>query len=166
MANMLPIAARQPNAFEKPLAQGALTDADGRGVVAIPQNEWMYVRAWDPAQRMFANNYYDVLPGSAAQTAEMEIMMAPGALLTMQLVTPEGSPAADQNVGIMMFHPTRGPWWPGEADSDAKGRVVFPSLPPGKYTVKLKTVGGLQIDLPEVVLPPGGKTDLGEVALQ
>ncbi|MFA6241714.1 MAG: prealbumin-like fold domain-containing protein [Candidatus Hydrogenedentales bacterium] len=166
LPNMMPIAAKQPNAFEKPIAQGALTDMDGKGVVVIPQDEWLYVRAWDPTRRVFANNFFDVLPGNATQTDEMVITMVPGASLAMELVTPEGGPAAEQNVGIMMFHPTRGPWWPDEADSDKDGHVTFASLPPGKYTIKLKTAGGYRIDIPDVVLPPSGSTDLGVVALQ
>ncbi|MBX7255290.1 MAG: hypothetical protein K1Y02_02920 [Candidatus Hydrogenedentes bacterium] len=166
LVNMMPIASKEPNAFGKPIAQGALTDVDGRGVVSIPAEQWLYVRAWDPTRRVFANNYFDVLPGNANQTEEMVITMVPGASLSMELVTPEGRPVAEENVGVMLFHPTRGPWWPDEADSDKEGRVVFPSLPPGKFTVKLKTISGLTLDLPEVVLPPNGKTDLGEVALQ
>ena len=88
LPNMMPIAAKQPNAFEKPIAQGALTDADGKGVVVIPQDEWLYVRAWDPTRRVFANNFFDVLPGNATQTDEMVITMVPGASLAMSAGLP------------------------------------------------------------------------------
>lgn len=166
LENMLPIATSKPNAFDKPIATGQPTGADGRGYVAIPTDQWVYVRAWDPVGRMFANNYFDVLPGKAETTDMMEIVMVPGASLSAVLVDGTGSPFADTPVGMMMSHPTRGPWWPAESQTNGTGKVVFESVPAGQYQITLETSTGQQIDLPEVSLPPGGSADLGPVALQ
>ena len=166
LANMMPIATRLPNAFDQPLAQGALTGPDGKGSVVVPGGERICVRAWDPALNMFANNYFEVLPESAADTALMTVVMVPGASLDVVLYTPGVTPAANQNVGIMMFHPTEGAWWPAEADTDSRGAVHFASLPAGTYTLKIKAAGGGQTEIRDVNLPPGGKTDLGAVLLQ
>lgn len=166
LPNMLPIASTEPNAFNKPIATGQPTGADGRGYVTIPTDQWLYVRAWDPTNRMFANNYYDVLPGKAETTEVMEIVMVPGASLSAVVVDRSGVPVADSPVGVMMAHPTRGPWWPAESHTDEYGRVLFESVPAGKYQVTLEIPGGQQIDLPEVALPPGGNADLGPLAVQ
>ncbi len=166
LPNMLPIASTEPNAFNKPIATGQPTGADGRGYVTIPTDQWLYVRAWDPTNRMFANNYYDVLPGKAETTDVMEIVMVPGASLSAVVVDRSGVPVADSPVGMMMAHPTRGPWWPAESHTDEYGRVLFESVPAGKYQVTLEIPGGQQIDLPEVALPPGGNADLGPLAVQ
>jgi hypothetical protein len=96
----------------------------------------------------------------------MEIVMVPGASLDLALMRPDGTPVADTNVGIMMFHPSKGPWWPSEADTDKTGTVHFPALPAGKYMIRLKALGMDRIDLPDVDLPPGGHTNLGQVTLQ
>jgi hypothetical protein len=166
LPNMLPIASTQPNAFNKPLVTGQPTGDDGRGYLTIPSDQWLYVRAWDPTNRMFANNYFDVLPGKAETTDVMEIVMLPGASLSAVVVDGSGTPIGDSAVGMMMSHPTRGPWWPAESRTDEKGKVVFESVPAGKYQVTLETPAGQQIELPEVALPPGGSADLGPVALQ
>ena len=166
LPNMLPIATSQPNAFEEPIAKGKLTGPDGKGYMAIPQNQWLYVRAWDPTRRMFANNYFDVLPGKAETTDEMQIVMLPGASLDAILMDSDGKPIADEDVGLMMSHPSRGPWWPDESKTNARGAVRFETVPAGKYQVTLETKGGKQIELPEVALPPGGSASLGPLALQ
>jgi len=166
LENMLPIATAKPNAFDKPIASGQPTGADGRGYVTIPTGQWVYVRAWDPVGRVFANNYYDVLPGKAETTDVMEIVMVPGASLSAVLVDGGGAPFADTPVGMMMSHPTRGPWWPAESRTNSVGKVVFESVPAGQYQITLEAATGEQIDLPEVSLPPGGSADLGPVALQ
>ncbi len=166
MANMMPIASIQPNAFDEPIAQGTLTGADGLTTLAIPSEKTLCLRAWDPTRRTFANNYYEVLPGEASETELMEITMVPGCALEAELHAPDGSPIANENVGLMMFHPTRGAWWPDEADSDTKGRVRFPCVPPGRFVLKLKAASGPQVELPETPFPPSGTTNLGVVALQ
>jgi hypothetical protein len=166
LPNMLPIASTQPNAFNKPLVTGQPTGDDGRGYMSIPSDRWLYVRAWDPTNRMFANNYFDVLPGKTETTDVMEIVMLPGASLSAVVVDGSGAAIGDSAVGMMMSHPTRGPWWPAESRTDEKGKIVFESVPAGKYQITLETPAGQQIELPEVALPPGGSADLGPVALQ
>ena len=166
LANMLPIATETPNAFETPRVQGALTGADGASELALPRDVHLYVRAWDPAMRMFPNNFYEVLPPTGAATETMTITMVEGARLAMTLLNAAQEPAADENVGLMMFHGVHGAWWPGEGDTDAQGRVVFERVPPGEYTIKVKALASGQLEIGGVILPPGGETDLGPVTLQ
>ncbi len=166
LAGMAPIATLQPNAFDEPVASGPLTAADGRSALLFPADQRVCVRAWDPELRFFANNYVDVLPNTGTITEEMEIIMAPAASFEMTLLLPGGLPAANRNVGLMMFHPTRGPWWPSEGNSDSTGRVEFVSIPPGRFLLKVKIDSGESIDLPELSLPPGASVDLGPVSLQ
>jgi hypothetical protein len=166
LPGMTPIATVQANAFDAPVATGPPTGADGVSSIALPAGGWLCVRAWDPNRRMFANNYFDVLPGDGERVEDMDVVMAPGASLEVALVSPEGTLAASENVGLMMFHPTKGPWWPGEADTDANGHVRFDCVPAGKYTIKLKALRSGQIEVGEVTLSPGGSTDLGTVTLR
>ncbi len=166
LANMLPIATETPNAFETPRVQGPLTGADGTSELALPRDVHLYVRAWDPAMRLFPNNFYEVLPPTGAATETMTITMVEGARLAMTLLNAAQEPAADENVGLMMFHGVHGAWWPGEGDTDAQGRVVFERVPPGEYTIKVKALASGQLEIGGVILPPGGETDLGPVTLQ
>ena len=163
---MTPIATATPNAFDAPVAVGQPTDATGRGSLVLPPDQRLYVRAWDPNQQWFANNYFDVPPGEGAETPLMQIVMVRGASLDAVVLAPDRTPAANTNVGLMMFHPTQGPWWPGEADTDAAGAVHFPALPAGTYTMKLKALDAGTIEVPGVTLPPGGHADLGPIVLQ
>lgn len=166
LANMLPIATEQPNAFQKPTVQGELTGADGRSVLSLPRDTHLYVRAWDPALRMFPNNFYEVLPPTGGSTETMTITMVEGATLAMTLLDAAHQPAANENVGIMMFHGVHGPWWPAEADTDGAGRVVFEQVPPGEYTIKVKAIKSGELEIGSVRIPPGSETDLGPVTLQ
>lgn len=167
LANMLPIATTQPNAFDAPVAKGALTDAEGKSALSVTRGQYLYVRAWDPTRRMFANNYFDVMAGDAQSSSDpLTVVMAPGAELRVVLVGPDQKPAADTEVDLMMAHPQKGPWWPDKTKTDANGACVFPCVPPGKYVVRLKAQSGGQRELSDVALPPGGKTDLGTVSLQ
>lgn len=165
LRDMLPIATETPNAFDKPLAQGKPTDAQGRSSLVLDPNRWLYVRAWDPTLRFFANNYFDVPAGQADVAEELVVVMVEGARLRATLFTPEGNPVANENVGLMMFHPEKGPWWPAEADTDTAGNVVFERVPAGQFLLALKTVHSGRIDLPAVFLPPAGDTHLGNIQL-
>ena len=166
LAGMAPIATLRPNAFDRPVAQGPLTAQDGRAALALSPGERVYVRAWDPSLRMFANNYYDVTPEPGARTELMRITMAPGASLDAVLLAPDQTPAANADVMLMMYHPDEGPWWPDKAQADEKGAVHFPSLPAGKYTVKFETSARGQVEIPDVYLPPDGNIHLGSLLLQ
>ncbi|MBI5091738.1 MAG: carboxypeptidase regulatory-like domain-containing protein [Candidatus Hydrogenedentes bacterium] len=167
LANMLPIATTQPNAFDSPVAKGALTDAEGKSSLSLASGQYVYVRAWDPTRRMFANNYFDVMAGDAkASTDPLTVVMAHGAELRVALVGPNQKPAANTEVELMMSHPQKGPWWPDQTKTDAEGAAIFPCVPPGKYVIKLKAASGGQLELAGVALPPAGKTDLGSVTLQ
>jgi len=165
LANMMPIATRHPNAFDPPIARGSLTKEDGSGSLAIPAVEHIYVRAWDPGLKMFANNYYEVLPGTEMDPAPLKVMMAHGASLTAQLLTHGAQLAENVSVDLKMSHPTEGPWWPARAATDGQGIVRFPSVPAGWYNIRLETAAGAKIDLDNVELRPGGSTDLGSVTL-
>lgn len=166
LQNMGSIATAQPNAFEKPVAKGSLTNEQGVGSISISSDQHLYVRGWDPAMRMFANSYLEFLPSEASTTDLMSLTMAPGASMEATILGPDKAPVKNSNVGLMMFHPTEGPWWPDQADTDAEGRVRFPSVPPGEFTIKLKAATGCQLEIPGVKLAPGGQTDLGPIALQ
>ena len=166
LANMTPIATRRPNAFDEPVAHGELTGPDGRGSVVLPPGQRLSVRAWDPALKLFSNNYYDVMPDAGTQTELMTLVMVPSASLGAALVGADGARAANTRVRLMMSHPTEGPWWPDRADTDETGAVRFPSLPAGIYTIRIEAEDAGQLEIPEVDLPPGGRTDLGTLALQ
>jgi len=166
LANMMPIATRQPNAFDPPLVRGELTREDGSGSLVIPAAEHLYLRAWDPDLKMFANNYLEVVPGAEIDPAPLKVTMATGASLTAQLLTPEGKPAANVTVDLIMSHPTEGPWWPARADAGQQGIVKFPSVPAGRYKIRLQTATGAHLDIDNVDLPPGAARDLGPITLQ
>ncbi len=165
LSGMLPIATEKPNAFDEPVARGKPTDAHGKSSLILDPNRWLCVRAWDPQLRFFANNYYDVPAGKADVSEELLIVMVEGARLKARLFAPDGAPAANENVGLMMLHPEKGPWWPAEANTDDEGNVVFDRVPAGQFLLTLKTVKSGRIDLPAVFLPPAGETDLGKVQL-
>lgn len=166
LAKMIPIATLHPNVFDAPLARGRPTDTAGRGIVLIPPDKTVFVRAWDPALRFFANNYHEVPPGPATDTELMIVTMLAGAALRVQLSTEAGPPVAEKTVRLMLGHPTLGPWWPAEADTDAAGNLYFPSLPPGRYTATLTPAGGPPAHKPNVTLNPGAETDLGPILFE
>jgi hypothetical protein len=166
VANAIPIATRQPNAFDQPLARGAATGPDGTSTVAIPGGEWVCVRAWDPELKKFANNYVDVYGSAEHVAGVIRLTLVPGAELRATLFMPDGSRAANTRVDILMHHPTRGPWWPSFTETDAEGVAEFPALPAGVYRVEWSAASGGRIDMPEVTLMPGSHVDLGVVPLQ
>lgn len=166
LPGLLPIATTQPNAFDKPIATGGPTATDGHGWVAVPQDRRVFVRAWDPSLRLYANNYIELPPGEGTVTEVQEVVMVPGATLEARLTAPDGRPIAHENVDLMLFHPTKGPWWPAQVDTDAEGNVRFPAVPAGRYTVKIKSAKYGEMELHDIALPPGGRTKLGTVTLQ
>jgi len=166
LANMAAIASTSPNAFEPPVARGELSREDGTCTLSLPSDRRLYVRGWDPTLRMFTNNYYDVLPGEGTHTEMMTLVMVEGASLDAVIVNPDGQPAASTQVRIMLSHPSKGPWWPGEGKTNANGAVHFERLPAGTYVLKVSVPSGGQLEIPDVDLKPGGHTDLGQINLQ
>ena len=166
LPGMTPIATLQPNAFDEPIATGPLTNAEGRTELLFPGDQQVCVRAWDPDLHYFANNFVEVLPNTGDATGEITIIMVPGAAIHATLLLPDGAPAANRNAGMMMFHPTRGPWWPSEANTDAQGHALFQNLPAGRFMLKFKVDTGESIELPDISLGPASENDLGVVTLQ
>ncbi|MDZ4860078.1 MAG: carboxypeptidase-like regulatory domain-containing protein [Candidatus Hydrogenedentes bacterium] len=166
VAGMLPIATKQPNAFDAPVAKGEITGANGQTSIVIPIDQRLYIRAWDPTKKVFANNFYEVLPGEGFPAEQLRIVMLPAATLEMEVMAGDGGTIADQPVGMMMSHPSRGPWWPSETTTDADGRARFEFVPPGEYAITLESRDGRHTDLPTTVLLPGQPTRLGPVILK
>lgn len=166
LPNMAPIATKEPNAFDAPVATGSATDQEGRGTIRVPTTEHLYLRAFDPTLNYFPNNFYEVLPGGGKLEDELVIQMVPAAALSVQLILPDNQPAANMAVGLMLFHPTRGPWWPAEAHSNADGFVTFPNLPAGEYVLRMKVESGARLEHPQTALAPRSAVDLGVLSLQ
>lgn len=166
LPGMLPIATLEPNAFDKPVATGAATNVDGESRLQFPSGEKVYLRAWDPDLRYFPNNFYEALPDSGSVTEVLVVSMVQSGTLEALLMLPDGLPARGENTGLMLFHPVHGPWWPGEADANERGEVVFKHVPPGSYVVRIKVASGASLDVPETFIPPGESTHLGILYLQ
>ena len=166
LADMQPIASREPNAFEAPVAQGPLTDAQGHCEFDVPTNEHVFVRGWDPNLKYFANNFYEIAPGPATKTEPMTLVMVLGASLDVTVIYPNGQPIANTAVDIMMLHPEKGPWWPDRATTTSAGVVHFDSLPAGQFTILMKNGDGLRGEVDDVLLRPGAAETLGDVILR
>lgn len=166
LPGMMPIVTRQPNAFDEPVATGTSTGLDGMGSIRFKTDEHLFLRAWDASLRYFPNNFYEVLPGGAKLDDDLTIQMVPSANLDVQLFLPTGEPASEQAVALMLFHPTRGPWWPAEAKTDKEGVATFPNLPAGEYVLRFKVESGPRLEQGQTALPPASTVNLGAVTLQ
>jgi hypothetical protein len=166
LAQMAPIVTRKPNAFDQPVATGSATDSQGNGSISFPTDEDLFLRAWDPALNFFPNNFYEILAGGNQIEDDLVIQMVPAATLAVQLVLPDNALAAELAVGLMLYHPTRGPWWPTEGTTNRDGFVSFPNLPAGEYVLRFKTDSGARLEHRQTALPPGGEVDLGVLTLQ
>ncbi len=166
LGGMRPIATTEPNAFERPISVGEPTAGDGESTLMIPEDRQVYIRAWDPELKWFANNYIDIPPTPGSSVPELRIMMVRAGSLTIRLIAQTGEPVADTEIELMMFHPAKGPWWPTKAETDRDGKAEFESVPPGVYTVRIDAAASGRIELPDVAIDPGGHTDLGEVRVQ
>lgn len=166
LAGMAPIVTRQPNAFDQPVAMGDPTDGKGMGTIRFENKEHLYLRAWDPTLDYFPNNFYEVLPGGGNVEGTLTIQMVGSSGLETQLMLPDGQPAANLTVALMLSHATRGPWWPAQSTSDAEGVVRFPNLPAGEFVLSFKVASGPQIEVAETPLPPGANINLGVLTLQ
>lgn len=166
LMGMAPIVTRQPNAFDKPVAMGDPTDAKGLGTLRFENKEHLFLRAWDPTLGYFPNNFYEVLPGGSNVEGTLTIQMVGASGLEAQLLLPDGSPAANMTVGLMLSHATRGPWWPAQATASAEGLVRFPNLPAGEFILAFKIPSGPGLEVGETPLPPGSPVNLGVLTLQ
>mgnify|MGYP003735406325 CR=1 FL=1 len=166
LAGMTPIATTNANAFDAPVAVGHATDDAGKSALVLPRDVRVYVRAWDPDRRYFANNYYDIPPAVGDRTEDMHFSMVQGASLEVRFVTPDGTSVANTNVGLMMLHPAKGPWWPDECDTDGSGAAVFASVPAGRFTCRFKAAGAGEVEIADVELDVGGHTNLGQVVVR
>lgn len=166
LADMIPIATRQPNAFDEPVAAGDPTGATGEGRLRFPSTESLFLRAWDPALRYFPNNFYEVLPGGGAIQETLTVQMVPAAALEAQFQTPDGAPLANEEVRLMLVHSTRGPWWPARTRTSALGQTIFPSIPPGEFLLHFETGSGARIERGMTALPPGEIVGLGVLVPQ
>ena len=166
LPGMAPIVTRQPNAFDPPVATGTSTGLDGQGSIRFKTDEHLYLRAWDPALRYFPNNFFEVLPGGTSIDGELVIQMVPSMNLEAQFFLPDGEPARDQAVALMLFHPSRGPWWPAEARTDAEGVAAFPNLPAGEYVLRFKAESGPRLERGQTPLPPASTVNFGALTLE
>jgi hypothetical protein len=166
LGKMIPIVTRQPNAFDQPISHGEPTNANGEGSVVFSPAEHVYLRAWDPAIQSFANNFYEILPGSEMDPTPLKVQMVPGARLSALLRTDDPKASQNTSIALKMSHPTRGPWWPAQANSDEKGFVEFPKVPAGKFDIVIEAPSGAKAQLDGVMLSPDGNIDLGEVTLR
>jgi len=165
LAKMAPILSRTPNALDEPLAIGPPTDEAGAGYIRAAVTGNVFLRAWDPELALFPNNFYEILESSGAVARDMTITMVPASNLAVRLLLPSGAPAANVTAHLMMVHPSRGPWWPSETETNFNGLAIFERVPPGTFTIHLKTSDGPGRDVPGVELMPGGLVQLGDVHL-
>lgn len=165
LQQMAAIATATPNAFEEPLARGVLSGPDGESRLRLPGRDKVYVRAWDPLLRYFANNYYEVAPDPGVGVYEMTVTMVPGAILEGEFYLPEGDPAAHRPISLMLVHPSEGPWWPADSETDASGHVRFEYVPAGEFDIFLRVDERYVHEASGVPLRAGGRHDLGAVLL-
>ncbi|MBI2434968.1 MAG: hypothetical protein HYV26_19100 [Candidatus Hydrogenedentes bacterium] len=166
LAGINPIVTAQPNAFDKPLAVGALTGADGAGTVQFLSDRTLFVRAWDPELSWFPNNFYEI-PANAGNVArDMVISMVAASALEAQFLLADGTPAGQQVVRLMLSHPQWGPWWPAQAQTDGAGSVRFANVPPGAYALRFEVESGAHAAVDTAMLPPAETLVLGPLMLQ
>lgn len=163
LANMYAIATTYANTIDTPVAQGTATDENGLATVILPVNRQLYLRAWDPELRYFANTFFEIQTLPGLKTQPMNIVMAKNAALRATVQDAAGLPFAGMRIGLILTDAKRGPWWPAKATADANGRVEFPNVPPGRFEVKLRTQTGAEAIVQNVMLAPGVTKDIGAV---
>lgn len=164
LAGMVPIVTRQPNAFDEPVARGNPTDASGVSRFTFPAGEKLCLRAWDPDLNYFPNNFFDVGPVAELSAADTPIVMVRAATLRGLLLRPDGAPAANEEVSLMLSHPVRGPWWPAKTRTGPDGMLLLPNTPPGMFQIEIQAESG-RLLLPQATLLPGIMADVGMVTL-
>ncbi len=163
LENMAGIATGKPNAFDEPLARGNLSGPDGVSTISIPKNTSVFIRAWDPILRYFPNNYFEIPPTDADYLEDMQVLMLEASIVELQLFDKDDQPVQNENVGLMMFHPKLGPWWPCDGHTDEEGTIQFKPLPAGMYNLRIKTERGMVLEIKEVKIPPASTVNLGKV---
>jgi len=165
VSNVFPIATTQANAFDPPVAQGELTGDDGRSVLVLRPGIHAYVRMWDPTMRQFANNFLDVVSRPDLASQELTVTMVPGAAVTLDLLLPDGMPAARIEAEAMLLHPKHGPWWPVQAVTDEAGVLDLGTVPAGRFGIEVAVEHVGFGALPAMYLPPGEAIRVGPVQL-
>lgn len=166
LAGMNPMVTTRPNAFDKPVAVGSLTDANGKGTVQFPSSQTLFIRAWDPNLNWFPNNFFEVPASTGVASSEAAITMVAAAAVEAQFTLPDGSPVASQSVAMMMIQAEWGPWWPAQSVTDPNGRAQFSNVPPGVYSLQFKLDAGPAGAREKVEIRPGAQVDLAIIPLQ
>ncbi|HOV31835.1 MAG TPA: hypothetical protein PLX23_00555 [Candidatus Hydrogenedens sp.] len=161
LENMAGIATEKPNAFDEPIARGNLSGPDGISIIQVPKNKAVYIRAWDPVLHYFPNNYFEIAPTNADYLEDMQVVMLEASSVELRLIDKDSQPISNENVGLMMFHPKLGPWWPCNAHTDEAGNILFSPLPAGMYNLRIKTENGMILEIKEVKILPGSSLNLG-----
>lgn len=166
LEGMQPIATRQPNALDDPVARGPLTGLDGQTTLSLPAAESpLFVRMLDPRGQRFANNYVEADTSEGAAPRAMAIIMVPGARLEAIVAGPSGEPPTGETCVLTMIHPDEGTWWTGAAEVLGDGRATFPRVPAGVYDLRF-SVPGAELVYEEAPLRPDGHLDLGVIHLR
>lgn len=163
LEKMAGIATEKPNAFDEPIARGNLSGPDGISTIHIPRNKGVFIRAWDPILHYFPNNYFEIPPTDADYLEDMQVLMLEASSIEFQLFDKDDQPVQNQSVGLMMFHPKLGPWWPCDGHTDETGTVQFKPVPAGMYNLRLKTESGMILEIKEIKIPPASSINLGKI---
>ncbi len=161
LENMAGIATEKPNAFDVPIARGNLSGPDGISIIQVPKNKAVYIRAWDPILHYFPNNYFEIAPTNADYLEDMHVVMLEASSIELRLLDKDSQPISNESVGLMMFHPKLGAWWPCDAHTDEAGNIQFTPLPAGMYNLRIKTENGMILEIKDVKIPPGSSINLG-----
>jgi hypothetical protein len=163
---MVPIATNSANAFDEPIAHGNPTDEKGKSSLTLPQETHLFVRAWDPQMKMFAENFYEMPAMKGTSTDAMTVTMVPAAAAEAAVFGPDGKPLPNADVHLMLIHPKRGPWWPARGTTDSAGLARFAPVPPGEFVLDFNVEGVGKAEMPVTFLPPTRNTPLGAIHLK
>jgi len=163
LENMAGVATEKPNAFDEPIARGNLSGPEGISTIQIPKNKAVFIRAWDPILHYFPNNYFEIAPTDADYLEDMQVVMLEASSIELRLLDKDSQPISNKSVGLMMFHPKLGPWWPCDSLTDEAGNTQFTPLPAGMYNLRIRTENGMILEIKEVKIPPHSSINLGIV---
>ncbi len=167
LKGMVPVAFAGPTLLSDTVSRGAPTDDGGDGQVTYPKEQWVYVRATDPAGKLVAINFAELRPGDARGSDDpVVLMMGATASVTATLQHADGSATSGEVVNLSMIHPAHGQWWHVESTADGAGVVRFDRLPSGAFALKLRIADATSVTIREAVLSRGEVKDLGVLSLQ